>query len=75
VKGSTIISYNVPTGSKTAHLLVTDMKGSVIKQVLLSSRGTSKITLNTAALAAGTYTYSLHVDGSKVDSKQLFVAR
>ncbi len=75
VNGSTLISYNVPQGSKTAHLLVTDMKGSVVKQILLNSRGSSRVTLNTAALAAGTYTYSLHVDGSKIDSKQLLIAR
>ena len=75
VKGSILISYNVPQEGKNAYLLLTDMNGSTVKQVLPNSRGAGKVTLNTAAFAAGTYSYSLFVDGGKVASKQLLIAR
>lgn len=75
VNGSATISYSLPEGSRTAHIVVTDMKGSLIRQVNLSSKGSGQIQLNTASFSAGTYMYSLFVDGNKVDTKQLLVAR
>ncbi|OLY91784.1 hypothetical protein BUE76_07645 [Cnuella takakiae] len=74
-KSSTVISYNVPEGSRSVFLLVTDMKGALIKQVKLNAKGSSQINLNTTALAAGTYTYNLIVDGTKQESKQLIITR
>ncbi|OLY94231.1 hypothetical protein BUE76_21850 [Cnuella takakiae] len=71
----TTISYSLPEGSRKAYIIVTDMKGSTIRQINLSGKGSRQVQLNTAALAAGTYTYSLFVDGSKVNTKQLLVAR
>ncbi len=75
VNGSAIVSYNLPVSSRTAHILITDIKGSIIKQVNIGGNGSGQVQLNTASLAAGTYTYSLFVDGAKVDTKQLLVAR
>lgn len=75
VNGSATVSYSIPEGSRTAHIVVTDLKGSIIKQVNISGKGTGQVQLNTTSLAAGTYTYSLFVDGSKVETRQLLVAR
>lgn len=75
VNNSTLITYTLPNDVRTAHLLLTDMKGSTLRQVTLTSRGPATYNLQTADLAAGTYTYSLHADGVRIDSKQILITR
>jgi flagellar hook assembly protein FlgD len=75
VSGITTIRYHVPEPSTSARLTITNAKGQVVKAVAITNRGTGKVNLNTAGLAAGTYTYTLYVDGKTADSKRLMVAR
>jgi hypothetical protein len=70
-----IIRYFIPQGSSTAQLLLTNIKGQILKQVALNGKGPGQVTLNVATLTAGTYTYSLWVDGAQTDSRKLVVAR
>jgi hypothetical protein len=72
---TTVIRYHVPVASGTARVVITDAKGALIKTISLSSRGNGQVSLSRGALAAGTYTYSLHVGGGKVDSKQMIITR
>jgi hypothetical protein len=48
--------------------------GKVMKTIPLSS-GSSQLTFDGASLSAGSYTYSLYIDGKKVDSKQMIINR
>jgi hypothetical protein len=75
VSGTTTIRYHVPETAGSARLTLTNAKGQVIKTVSLGNRGTSHVNLNTAALAAGTYNYTLYVAGRQVDTKRLVVTR
>jgi hypothetical protein len=75
VSGSTTIGYHVPETAGSARLTLTNAKGQVIKTISLNNRGTSQVNLNTASLAAGTYNYTLYVDGRRVDTKRLVIAR
>ena len=71
---NTTIRYKIPSTTTNAKLLITDIKGSVIKTFSLA-RGSSQITIDSNTLAAGTYTYSLWIDHQQVDSKKMVIAR
>lgn len=75
VNTSSVISYFVPASTKNARLILTDTEGKQLKQINLSNFGKGQITLNRSGLVAGTYTYSLYVDGKLTDSKRLVIAK
>jgi hypothetical protein len=75
VRGTTIIRYTIPENTAAARLTLTNAKGQVVKTVSLSSRGTGQVNLSTAALASGTYHYTLYVDGGQADTKRLVITR
>lgn len=74
-KGATLIRYGLPEGSSFAKLTLLNAKGQVLKELSLFGRGTGHVTLNTVNLSAGTYTYTLWIDGQQIASKQLVIAR
>lgn len=74
-RSTTTIRYMIPDGVASARLILTNVKGQVLKETTLASRGTGQLNLNTAALPSGTYTYSLWVEGIKAASRQLVIAR
>jgi trimeric autotransporter adhesin len=73
--GITLIRYYVPQNSGTAHLVFTDIKGAIIKSITLNHKGAGQLSINTAAWTAGTYTYTLYINGTQADSKKLVIAR
>ena len=72
---TTSIPYNIPARFKSAQLIIADANGSVVKQVALGAAGKGTININAYNLSSGTYTYSLVVDGSAVESKKMMVAK
>ncbi len=75
VNTNSVINYFVPSSSKNARLILTDAEGKQLKQFNLTSFGKGQLTLNRSSLPAGTYTYSLYVDGKLADSKRLVLAK
>jgi flagellar hook assembly protein FlgD len=75
VSGTTTIRYSVPEQTTSARLTLINAKGQVVKTITLGNRGTGQVNLNTAALAAGTYHYTLFVNGKQADTKRLVIAR
>jgi hypothetical protein len=73
--GSTVIGYNLPAGVVSAKLQITDASGKVLAMIPLSGSGHQTVTANVAGYAAGTYQYSLIVDGKLVSTKQMFAVR
>lgn len=71
---STQISFNVPQGSNANLTISQTGSGKVMKTIPLSS-GSSQLTFDGGSLAAGSYTYSLYIDGKKIDSKQMIINR
>lgn len=71
---STLISFSVPQGSNANIIVSQTGSGKVVKTITLSS-GASQLTFDGSSLAAGSYTYSLVVDGKKIDSKQMIINR
>ena len=71
---STVISFNIPQSSNANIVVSQTGSGKVIKTIPLSA-GTSQLTFDGASLAAGSYSYSLYIDGKKIDSKQMVINR
>jgi hypothetical protein len=71
---STIIRYSVPQEAQSMKLLISDMNGVVLKTLPLV-KGKGQVTISNEALPAGTYIYSLWIDGNQVDQKKMIVNR
>jgi hypothetical protein len=72
---TTIIHYYVPQTAGNALLTVADMTGKNIKTFPLSTMGSGQLMIQTSQLAAGTYTYSLYVDGNLIDTRKMLVVK
>jgi hypothetical protein len=75
VNGSTTIRYRIPEQSSSARFVLSNAKGQVIKTIGLNNKGTGQLSLSTSSMAAGTYHYTLYVDGRQTDTKRLVVTR
>jgi hypothetical protein len=70
---TTSIQYTIPTDALSARLVITDQKGTIIRQFENFGAGTSQIEIPTSQLATGIYTYTLYINGEKADSKQMII--
>jgi hypothetical protein len=68
---STVIRHPLPQGS-TGQLQVYDVNGVLVKSLRVSS---SQTVLNASELKAGTYTYTLIVDGAVTGSRKMVVVK
>jgi trimeric autotransporter adhesin len=74
--GSTTIGYNLPKGTSSAKLQITDVNGHVLGIIPLSvSAGKSTLTASLSGYAAGTYMYSLILNGQLVGTRQMIEVR
>jgi hypothetical protein len=72
---STTVSYILPEKFSNAQIVINDQAGKLVKQINVSSKGRGTLTLNTTSFASGVYNYSLMIDGSIIDTKQLIIAK
>lgn len=68
---NTTITYSIPDDIMEAQLLFYDMNGRIIKQVDITDRGESKLTVYGNNLEKGIYTYSLIADGKLIATKKM----
>ena len=75
--GSTVIGYSLPKGASSAQMQITDETGRVLAFIPLStvSGGKKTLTADVSGYAAGTYAYTLIVDGKVVSTKQMISVR
>jgi hypothetical protein len=71
---STTIRYRVPSGSRSARLVITDNTGKIIRQENLGE-GAGTVQVDASLMSSGIYNYSLVVDGKLIESKKMVVAR
>ncbi len=72
---NTVIRYYVPDNTTgKAQIMITDIKGSVLK-VYTASKGAGQVNIRAGELAAGTYNYSLYVNDQRIDSKQMVIIK
>jgi len=70
----TRIGYFLPTG-KIGTLIITAIDGKELQRITLSQNGEGQVDLQTRSLPAGTYNYSLIVDGQIVDTKRMVLQK
>jgi len=73
--GSTIIQYHLPSNANNSKIVITDIRGSMIKTISLSTNRNGQISLNGGLLSAGAYNYTLYVNNKMMDSKQMIITK
>lgn len=73
--GKATISFNIPANASTAQLVLMDATGKKIKSFSNLIDGLNTVVLETASLQAGSYIYSLVLNGSIAQSKILSVVK
>ncbi len=74
VNNATRINYNIPNNSTKAEMIITDVYGKKLKQITLTNKGKGNLNVDTSGLAAGTYSYTLLVDGKVIETRKMVVA-
>ncbi|MEO8146414.1 MAG: T9SS type A sorting domain-containing protein [Bacteroidia bacterium] len=72
---TTVINYQLKSGDANAKIIIRDLNGNLVKQVNLSQTGKGQVTINANELAQGTYTYTLEVNGTSVDTKLMVLVK
>ncbi|MEP6847203.1 MAG: tail fiber domain-containing protein [Panacibacter sp.] len=72
---NTAISYTLPQKFSSAQIIISDQNGKVVKQVNISSAAKGMVNVDASMLSSGTYTYVLVVDGKRISSKQMILAK
>lgn len=70
---STRIIYSIPSGFSRAELVINNEAGQKVKQMQLNKSGL--IDIDTSGIRAGTYFYTLYLDGKSIDTKKMIVVR
>ncbi len=74
-RGTSIIRYNIPASAKSAHLNITGPDGKLVKSFTLTKFGQGQITIDGSTFSAGTFSYSLYVNGKLSDSKRMVLTK
>ena len=56
-------------------MIITDNSGKKVKLITLNNSGKASLNVDTAGLSAGTYSYTLIVDGKVSETKKMVVVR
>jgi hypothetical protein len=72
---STEINYFISENVNHASLLIFDIRGTLIRQIAIHHKGDSKTIINANELQAGTYIYTLLIDGKEIDSKKMILTK
>jgi len=68
---STTINYTLPQQFSSAKIVITDNSGKTLKEVKVTGTSKGGVNVDASTLSAGTYQYSLYVDGRLIGTKQM----
>ncbi len=71
----TEIKMELPETTRQASVIVYNLEGKELKQIVVSERGNAAVKISANDLSAGMYLYTLIVDGKIVDTKRLILTR
>lgn len=71
----TIIPFRVPSNCASASIAIAESATGKIVRVVPIACGETQLSVEAGSLSAGTYSYSLYVDGKMVDTHQMVIAR
>ncbi|MFK7934075.1 MAG: T9SS type A sorting domain-containing protein, partial [Saprospiraceae bacterium] len=69
------IRYYLPASTNDAVLQITDVQGQVLQSVVIAEKGAGQITLSAGQLGAGSYFYTLIVDGQPIATKKMILTK
>jgi hypothetical protein len=72
---NTVINYFIPPKASIAVMEISGIDGKVMKTMSVAGRGKGQVILEAAQLSAGTYQYSLVVDGKLLDTKKMILTK
>jgi hypothetical protein len=72
---ATVISYIVPVEAQQASIYIYNMLGEQLGKYDISVFGDGNVTIGANELYAGTFLYSLVVDGKLIDTKQMIITQ
>jgi len=72
---ATVINYYLPETEGNASIEVISSNGQLVKAYPVTQKGNGLLTIKAGELSAGTYYYTLMVNGAKVDSKQMVMVK
>lgn len=71
----TVIAYELPANVKQGQLQIAGSDGIVVKTIAITNPGKGEIIISAGSLAPGIYTYSLLIDGSRVESQKMVISK
>ena len=71
----TLIQYYVPADTKSAIINIFDATGQLIHSEPIAQMGIGQIEIKAGTIAAGTYSYSLVLDGQILDTKRMVIVK
>ena len=71
--GHTLIDYFIPANAQSAHVQVARVDGKILGKVVIQETGNGQVIIKTNNYPAGTYFYSLVLDGIVLETKQMVV--
>lgn len=72
---NTMVNYFIPNTAQNAHIQVTSVDGKVLGIVKIQEKGQGQATIKAATYPAGTYYYSLIVDGQVFETKKMVLTK
>jgi hypothetical protein len=74
-ESETTIDLYVPHSAKAAQIVVRDLSGRPLKNIEVTERGKTSVTLGSGDMNNGMYLYFLWVDGKTLDTKRMAITR
>ena len=74
-ESETTIDLYVPHAAKVARVIVNDLSGRSLKNIEVTGRGKTSVTIGSGDMNNGMYFYSLLVDGKRQDTKRMAITR
>jgi len=71
---NTLISYFVPDHVEGAQIQITNVEGQVLKSIPISQKGAGELNIQANAYPAGTYYYTLILDGAVFKTKKMILS-
>jgi len=67
----TLIRYYIPEGSTNSEIRITNLEGKIIKVISIQATGEGQLTIHAPSHGAGTYLYSLIVNGELIATEKM----
>ena len=74
-ESETTIDLYVPHAAKMARVIVNDLSGRSLKNIEVTGRGKTSVTIGSGDMNNGMYFYSLLIDGKRLDTKRMAITR